>query len=139
VAVDDHVLLDTNVAIYLATGHALADYYRPHCEGYVLALSFATEAELLYTSLRARDPARTIAYWRSTLPHYSVLFPDPPTCEIWARIAAFCHRRGRPREHNDLWIAATALRHGLRLVTHNRRDFVDIPGLTVISEAPRPH
>ena len=35
----------------------------------------------------------------------------------------------------DAWIAATALRHGLPLVTHNRRHFESIPALRVISES----
>ena len=33
------------------------------------------------------------------------------------------------------WIAATALRHGIPIVTHNRQHFEGISGLTVISEA----
>ena len=36
----------------------------------------------------------------------------------------------------DCWIAATALEHGLELVTHNPRDFAGIPGLIIITEAP---
>jgi predicted nucleic acid-binding protein len=38
---------------------------------------------------------------------------------------------------NDLWIAACAVRHSLKLVTNNRKDFSDIPGLEIICEAPR--
>jgi predicted nucleic acid-binding protein len=34
----------------------------------------------------------------------------------------------------DAWIAATARRHGCPLVTHNGDEFLDIPGLEVISE-----
>jgi predicted nucleic acid-binding protein len=108
--VPDSVLLDTNVAIDIATDHSLAARYRLLIEGRTQALSFASAAELTYTSLRARDP-----------------------------FSASVHRRGRPRQDNDLWIAATALRHGLPLVTHNIRDFADIPDLTVISEAPDAH
>lgn len=130
------VLVDTNIAIYLATGHSLAGRYRPHLEGNVLAMSFATVGELYYTARRAKARARAIAYWQEHLPHYAVLFPDLPTCEIWARITAECMGRGRPRQDNDLWIAATALRQGIPLVTHNRRDFEDISGLALISEAP---
>jgi predicted nucleic acid-binding protein len=37
---------------------------------------------------------------------------------------------------NDLWIAACALRHSLTLITNNRKHFCDIPGLSIISEAP---
>lgn len=130
------VLVDTNIVIYLATRHHLASAYRPHLEGNALALSFATVAELYYTARRAKAPARAMAYWRERLAFYTVLFPDLQTCEIWARVTAECMSRGRPRQDNDLWIAATALRHGLPLVTHNRRDFADIPDLTVVSEAP---
>jgi tRNA(fMet)-specific endonuclease VapC len=121
------VLLDTNVAIYFATGHSLAGRYRPHLEGRPRMLSFASAAELLHTSLRARDPERAILYWQSWLPHYVVLFPDIETCRIWARISTAVHRRGRPRQDNDMWIAAIALRYDLPIVTHNRRDFSDIP------------
>lgn len=130
------VLVDTNIAIYLATGHSLAGTYRPHLEGNVLALSFATVGELHYTARRAKSRARAAAYWREHLRHYTVLFPDLETCEIWARITAECMERGRPRQDNDLWIAATAFRHEMPLVSHNRRDFADITGLTLISEAP---
>ena len=130
------VLIDTNIAIYLATDHSLASRYRPHIEGCILALSFASAGELMYTSRRSRDPERAIAYWRSRLRYYALLFPDFSTCEIWAHVTAECHSRGRPRQDNDLWIAATALRHGLPLVTHNRRDFEDISELRIISEAP---
>ena len=38
---------------------------------------------------------------------------------------------------NDLWIAATAIRHSIPLLSNNRRHFADIPGLVLISEAPR--
>ncbi len=129
------VLVDTNIAIYLATGHSLAAVYRPHLEGNVLALSFPSVAELYFTARRARAPARAIEYWRERLPYYTILMSDLETCEIWAEITAECMARGRPRQDNDLWIAATALRHELPLVTHNRRDFADIPRLTLVSEA----
>jgi tRNA(fMet)-specific endonuclease VapC len=36
---------------------------------------------------------------------------------------------GRPTPEIDLWIAATALVHDLTLVTHNTRDFAQIPSL----------
>ena len=130
------VLVDTNIAIYFATNKSLVAAYRPHLEGNVLALSFASAGELLLTARKARNAAQTLQYWRERLPYYVVLFPDLEMCDIWARIAADSHRRGRPRQDNDLWIAATALRYDLPLITHNRRDFEDIPGLAVISEAP---
>lgn len=41
--------------------------------------------------------------------------------------------RGRRIECADGWIAATALRHDIPLVTHNRADYLGVPGLRVIS------
>jgi predicted nucleic acid-binding protein len=45
-------------------------------------------------------------------------------------------RKPRPIGVADAWIAATALAHGIELVTHNPADFAGIPGLTVVTEAP---
>jgi tRNA(fMet)-specific endonuclease VapC len=135
--VPDSVLLDTNVAIYLATEHSLAARYRALIEGRKQVLSFATAAELMYTGFRAREPKRVAQFWRAWFPSNLVLFPDLQMCDIWAQISAHCHRRGRPREHNDLWIAATALRYELPVITHNVRDFSDIPNLSVVSDTPR--
>ena len=38
---------------------------------------------------------------------------------------------GMPTVHLDLFIASTALVHGLTLVTHNTKDFAHVPGLTL--------
>jgi predicted nucleic acid-binding protein len=56
----------------------------------------------------------------------------------WAEVTA--HRRGlgRPIECGDAWIAATALRHAIPLLTHNTDDFADIPGLTLTGHTKGP-
>jgi hypothetical protein len=40
---------------------------------------------------------------------------------------------------NDLWIAACATRHGLSLISNNRKHFEGTPGLKLICEAPVVH
>jgi tRNA(fMet)-specific endonuclease VapC len=35
---------------------------------------------------------------------------------------------------NDLWIAACAIRHGLPLVSNNRKHFEGLPGIRLISQ-----
>ena len=52
-----------------------------------------------------------------------ILDIDVETAHHWGELAAATRRRGRPIGAADALIAATALRHGLRLMTRNVRDF----------------
>lgn len=60
---------------------------------------------------------------------------DDDTGEIFGRLAAELDSRGRPSRHrlHDLWIAASAIQHGYRLLTRNKADFSDIPGLQLVT------
>jgi tRNA(fMet)-specific endonuclease VapC len=46
-----------------------------------------------------------------------------------SRVSAKGHLIGT----NDLWIAATAIVHGMPLVTNNREEFERVPGLVVLT------
>jgi tRNA(fMet)-specific endonuclease VapC len=48
--------------------------------------------------------------------------------EIWAELET----QGNLIGAHDLWIAATALRHGMDVATANIRDFGQAPGLDVV-------
>jgi len=65
------------------------------------------------------------------LGHVDVLSVDGVVAERAGELMAEVRKRGRPRSTEDLLIAATCLAHRLSLVTHNRSDFIDIPGLRV--------
>ena len=58
---------------------------------------------------------------------------DPDLCERWAHVTVMARRLGRPIQHADAWIAATALLHNVPLITHNRDDYAGVPGLVVVS------
>lgn len=64
---------------------------------------------------------------------YVALPVDSSVAELWAHLRARCFELGRPKDDNDLWIAATAERYEIPLATLDR-DHHDIPGLTVIRE-----
>ena len=49
--------------------------------------------------------------------------------EIYRGLAA----EGRLIGANDLWIAATALAHGMSVVTNNKDEFERVPGLVVLA------
>jgi len=50
--------------------------------------------------------------------------------EAYAEIRKHLKEKGAPIPENDLWIAATALSHGLKLVTQDRHfknvDFIEL-------------
>jgi tRNA(fMet)-specific endonuclease VapC len=55
-----------------------------------------------------------------------------PVARVHAEIWADTRVRGEAIGAHDLWIAATALAHGLSLATRNVRDFGRIPGLSLL-------
>jgi predicted nucleic acid-binding protein len=62
-----------------------------------------------------------------------VILPiDGATGEIFGRLAGALVRAGRgspAHRVQDIWLAAQAIQHKLRLITYNRKDFDDVPGL----------
>ena len=55
-----------------------------------------------------------------------VVSVDPETGERYAVIRDFLRRKGTPIPTNDLWIAASAAQHGLKLVSLDRH-FKEVP------------
>jgi tRNA(fMet)-specific endonuclease VapC len=58
-------------------------------------------------------------------------------CQAYGELNAKLLKAGRQTRDNDLWIAATAIRHSIPLISHNRKHYDDIPGLVLISETPK--
>lgn len=50
---------------------------------------------------------------------------DLEVCNVWGRVCGALSKRGRPQPVIDSLIAATAIAHGLTLVTRNVKDFAD--------------
>lgn len=55
---------------------------------------------------------------------------DAETSERYALIHAWSRRQGKPIPSNDVWIAATAMQHGLTLVTTDAH-FAHLPQIAV--------
>jgi tRNA(fMet)-specific endonuclease VapC len=127
-------LLDTNIVSYVLKGLPLGARYQPHLVGHVLAVSFMTVAELYEGAVLAGWGTRRWADLNALLGRMLVLHTTDALCRRFADVRS--QRRAQPIAVADAWIAATALTHGVDLVTHNPRDFRGIPGLTIITEAP---
>lgn len=87
-----------------------------------VAVSVITAGELELGVLRARD-AETRATRLATLvrvrAEYPLLPVDGEVATCFARIADEQLRAGRRLRRHDAWIAATALRHGVPVVTQD--------------------
>ncbi len=70
------------------------------------------------------------------LRNYLIIPFNKELCKLWAQVSCQCRQSGHDIKANDAWIAATALLYRIPLITHNNRDFRDIPNLTVISQTP---
>lgn len=129
-----YVLVDTNVVSYLHKGHDLGRLYAPHLQGKLLAISFITVGELyLWAETAAWGEARRNSL-ETRLRNFVVVPYDHEIARHYARLSVQRKRAGRPIALHDAWIAACALRHGVPLVTHNKKDFEGIEGLPLISE-----
>jgi tRNA(fMet)-specific endonuclease VapC len=63
-------------------------------------------------------------------PRVSVLVVDDETSERYATIRVALKKAGTPVAVNDIWIAASAMQHGLPVLTSDR-DFQKIPQVIV--------
>ncbi len=119
---------DTSVFIAREAGRPLAGLPDE------IAVSVVTAAELELGVLRARDqPTRamrlaTLARVRS---EYPLLEIDDATASCFARIADEQLRAGRELRRHDTWIAASALRHRVAVVTQDT-GFTDFASVEVV-------
>lgn len=99
-------------------------------------LSVVTASELLHGVFRAREPsvrARRSAFVEAVLDGFPLLPVDLAAARAHAQLGAELATAGTPIGPNDLWLAASAVAHGLTLLTANVREFNRVPGLDVRS------
>jgi predicted nucleic acid-binding protein len=71
------------------------------------------------------------ARWETFLGPFYVLQSTPAVAWEYGRACRFLRDTGRLIGANDLWIAATALAHGMPVVTRNAEHYRRVPGLEV--------
>lgn len=129
------IAIDTDVfSADLITGSILGQRYAPLITGRPALISFQTAAEIRYGALaRGWGHARMLKL-ESKLANVEIVHTGPELVITHAQLRADCRNAGHPlaqRAHNaDRWIAATALRLGLPLVS-NDAIFRDVPRLAL--------
>ena len=94
-----------------------------------------TVAELERWAIQYRWGEHRLRWLRLYLNRFTVVPSSPDLCREWAELTVAAQGAGRRIECADAWIAATAVLYGVPLVTHNRNDYLGVPGLTLISHA----
>jgi toxin FitB len=136
------LLLDTNV---------LSELMRPWPDASVLAwfasqrtqtkfmIASVTQAEILLgiallPAGKKRTSLATLAQEMFSQEFHGLTLPfDEHSAPLYATFVSGRSRMGQPIAVEDAQIAAVATHHSLPLVTHNTKDFLNLPGLTIVN------
>ncbi len=117
------VLCDTNVVSELVRKRPNQGVLRWAETTARIALSVVTIEEITY-GLAAKESPRIEKWLEGFLNEYCQVLPvDEATAKLAGNLRGRQRRRGRTHTQADMLIAATAIIHGLTLVTGNTRDF----------------
>ena len=129
------VVLDTDVLSFIFKEDTRGNLYLPHLDGKLTIISFMTLAETDRWAIERNWGPTKRKQMAEFLRQFVVSPFSRNVCLRWAEAMDSARRNGRPIQTADGWVAATALVHNLPVLTHNKRHFVGVDGLTVVSEA----
>ena len=126
-------LVDTDWVIHalneiLSFTHRLEELFD---EG--IGISIISMAELYQGVLYSYDPQASESRLSGFLTGYDVVQLDDDICRTFGRERGRLRAAGTPISDLDLLIGCTALRHGLTLLSNNRRHFGRLQGLDIVS------
>ncbi len=131
------VVVDTNVVSYIFNRNPEVKRYLHYLYGKRMAVSFMTKEEILFGAKLKNWSERRIARLCELVDSFEIFHSSERIIECCAGIRAA--RKHKTIPVCDAWIAATALAADCPLVTHNPKDFMDIPGLEVVTfHVPKP-
>jgi len=133
------IVIDTDVfSADLVPGAQLAERYASIVAGRPALISFQTVAELRYGALRRGWGDARMLRLEAKIRLAEIVHTGPELVLVYAQLRADCEARGHAlgqRAHTaDRWIAATALRLGVPLVS-NDKIVRDVPNLDLESVA----
>lgn len=112
----NNYLLDTGiVGAYLNNEPSI----RRRLKGVEFFVSIIVAGELYHGAFNSSSQARNLANIRSFLALHRLVPLDELTTERFGMISTDLQKRGRVIPHNDIWIAAQAIRYELTVVTRD--------------------
>jgi tRNA(fMet)-specific endonuclease VapC len=129
------VVVDTDVLSYLFKEDTRGELYLPHLDGKLTIISFMTLAETDRWALERNWGMAKQSAMKVFLEQFIISPFNRTLCLRWAEAMYSARRNGLPIQTADGWVAATAMLHNVPLVTHNKKHYAGVDGLTIISEA----
>jgi tRNA(fMet)-specific endonuclease VapC len=126
------IVIDTDVYGAELAGSELAVRFQPLIVGRPAFISFQTEAEIRFGALLRGWGQSRMLKLEARIAAAEIVHSGPELVETYARLRVDCWRAGHAlaqKQHDaDRWIAATAIRLGLPLVS-NDGIYEGVPGL----------
>jgi tRNA(fMet)-specific endonuclease VapC len=132
----DLVVVDTDVVSFLFKQDTRGISYEGHLAGKDMIISFMTLAKLWQWASQKNWGDTRRRKLHAHIQKFTILHSDGELCLKWAQMVESGRRKGRPIDTADAWVAATAVLHNVPLVTHNRKHYVGVAALTIISDTP---
>jgi predicted nucleic acid-binding protein len=123
-------LIDTDICSAHLKTNTLTHRFLQHLGR--LHVSTITLAELFTWALRAKASPSRLQALNDLLTDVLVLDVTSDVAKKFGEIHAGLLDTGQGAPGMDLLIASTAIVHGLTLVTHNVKDYSNIPGLNLV-------
>jgi len=123
------ILLDTSIASLFHPKRApnsVLLLYEHNLLNHTPTISFQTAAELFLWADQNQWGPRARAELEMVMAKFAILEVDTQLMRTWAKVMRDCRLAGRRLDTDDAWVVATAIRHNLPLLTHDR-DMTDLP------------
>ncbi|HEX4141935.1 MAG TPA: type II toxin-antitoxin system VapC family toxin [Pirellulales bacterium] len=123
-------LLDTDIcSAHMRRPGGLAHFFFQYSSA--IAIPSVVLAELYAGAYRHPNPTRLLTLIEDLLPEVRVIDFDSACAQRFGQLRGTLRQQGTSVPTTDLMIASVALVHDLTLVTHNRADYQNVPGLRI--------
>jgi tRNA(fMet)-specific endonuclease VapC len=124
------IMMDTSAYAAFLRGHL--EIKRSLQQADELFLNPVILGELIAGFLMGRNEKKNRALMQDFLSssRVEVIEIDEETSERYAVIVSHLRRKGKPIPTNDLWIAASAMQHGLKVLTTDQH-YLEVPQIVV--------
>lgn len=125
----ESLLLDSSVIVFGFKSHpAVLDVLDQSVHIHVPVIAYG---ELYNGALKSQAPEKKLKQLGEFIKATTLLDVDWHTAQCYGKVRRRLEEKGRPIPENDIWIAALALQHSLRLFARDQH-FNEIKGLDVL-------